>query len=575
MIRLFRFLKPYRAFLIIVFVLTFAQSLANLYLPTLMADIVDNGIVKGNIPYIYQVGGIMLLVTVAGAACAVAASFFSARISIGFGKIIRAMIFKHVIRFSLHEYDQVSTASLITRTTNDTTQVQQVLVIILMMMISAPLMAIGGIILAIQQDATLSWVLVAAVPVLCFAIYLIMSKAIPLFRLIQVKLDKLNLILDEGLAGVRVIRAFDRIQHEEKRFNEANLDLTNTYITVNRIVAFLMPVMMLVLNITSIAILWFGSIRINAGDMQVGALIAFLQYAMQILFAMLMVSMLFIMLPRAAASATRINEVLAMEPGIKEAEQVKDNDTQRGYVEFENVTFNYAGAEEPALANVSFRARPGQVTAIIGGTGSGKSTLISLIPRFYDIQSGRILVDGVDVREMSQEHLRSKIGLVPQKAVLFSGTIAENIRYGKEDATDEEVRHAADVAQATEFITSMQDGFDSVIAQGGTNVSGGQKQRLSIARALVRRPEIYLFDDSFSALDFKTDARLRAALRKETLDATVIIVAQRVSTVMDADQIIVLDDGHVAGIGNHRELMQTCEVYREIVSSQLSLEEIA
>jgi ATP-binding cassette subfamily B multidrug efflux pump len=575
MIRLFRFLKPYRTFLIIVFVLTFAQSLANLYLPTLMADIVDNGIVKGNIPYIYQVGGIMLLVTVAGAACAVAASFFSARISIGFGKIIRAMIFKHVIRFSLHEYDQVSTASLITRTTNDTTQVQQVLVIILMMMISAPLMAIGGIILAIQQDATLSWVLVAAVPVLCFAIYLIMSKAIPLFRLIQVKLDKLNLILDEGLAGVRVIRAFDRIQHEEKRFNEANLDLTNTYITVNRIVAFLMPVMMLVLNITSIAILWFGSIRINAGDMQVGALIAFLQYAMQILFAMLMVSMLFIMLPRAAASATRINEVLAMEPGIKEAEQVKDNDTQRGYVEFENVTFNYAGAEEPALANVSFRARPGQVTAIIGGTGSGKSTLISLIPRFYDIQSGRILVDGVDVREMSQEHLRSKIGLVPQKAVLFSGTIAENIRYGKEDATDEEVRHAADVAQATEFITSMQDGFDSVIAQGGTNVSGGQKQRLSIARALVRRPEIYLFDDSFSALDFKTDARLRAALRKETLDATVIIVAQRVSTVMDADQIIVLDDGHVAGIGNHRELMQTCEVYREIVSSQLSLEEIA
>jgi ATP-binding cassette subfamily B multidrug efflux pump len=575
MIRLFRFLKPYRAFLIIVFVLTFAQSLANLYLPTLMADIVDNGIVKGNIPYIYQVGGIMLLVTVAGAACAVAASFFSARISIGFGKIIRAMIFKHVIRFSLHEYDQVSTASLITRTTNDTTQVQQVLVIILMMMISAPLMAIGGIILAIQQDATLSWVLVAAVPVLCFAIYLIMSKAIPLFRLIQVKLDKLNLILDEGLAGVRVIRAFDRIQHEERRFDEANLDLTNTYIIVNRIVAFLMPVMMLVLNITSIAILWFGSIRINAGDMQVGALIAFLQYAMQILFAMLMVSMLFIMLPRAAASATRINEVLAMEPGIKEAEQVKDNDTQRGYVEFENVTFNYAGAEEPALANVSFRARPGQVTAIIGGTGSGKSTLISLIPRFYDIQSGRILVDGVDVREMSQEHLRSKIGLVPQKAVLFSGTIAENIRYGKEDATDEEVRHAADVAQATEFITSMQDGFDSVIAQGGTNVSGGQKQRLSIARALVRRPEIYLFDDSFSALDFKTDARLRAALRKETLDATVIIVAQRVSTVMDADQIIVLDDGHVAGIGNHRELMQTCEVYREIVSSQLSLEEIA
>jgi ATP-binding cassette subfamily B multidrug efflux pump len=575
MIKLFRFLKPYCTSLIIVFVLTFAQSLANLYLPTLMADIVDNGIVKGNITYIYDVGGVMLLVTIIGTLCAVAASFFSARISIGFGKIIRAKIFKRVTLFSQHEYDLVSTASLITRTTNDTTQVQQVTVIILMMMLSAPLMAIGGIVLAIEQDAGLAWVLVVAVPILCAAIYLIMSKAIPLFRLIQVKLDKLNLILDEGLTGVRVIRAFDRTRHEEMRFDDANLDLTETYIKVNRIVAFMMPVMMLVLNLTSVAILWFGSIRISEGTMQVGALIAFLQYAMQILFAMLMLSMMFIMLPRASASAARINEVLAMEPEINDAEQVNDNDTQRGYVEFQDVTFNYAGAEEPAIANVSFRARPGQVTAIIGGTGAGKSTLINLIPRFYDIQSGRILVDGVDVREMSQEHLRAKIGLVPQRAVLFSGTIAENIRHGKDDATDEEVRHAADVAQATEFITNMQDGFDSEIAQGGTNVSGGQKQRLSIARALVRKPEIYLFDDSFSALDFKTDARLRAALRKETLDATVILVSQRVSTVMDADQIIVLDQGHVAGIGSHRELMQTCEVYREIVSSQLSLEEIA
>jgi ATP-binding cassette subfamily B protein len=402
-----------------------------------------------------------------------------------------------------------------------------------------------------------------------------MGKAIPLFRIVQVKLDKLNLVLDEGLTGVRVIRAFDRTNHEIERFDEANLDLTDTTIKVNQIVAFLMPVMMLVLNLSSIAILWFGSIRINNGDMQVGALIAFLQYAMQILFSLLMVSMMFIMLPRASASAARINEVLAMEPEIKDAEQVQDTDTQRGYVEFQDVTFSYPGAEEPALSHISFTSRPGETTAIIGGTGSGKSTLISLIPRFYDIDSGHVLIDGVDVRDMSQHHLRAKIGFVPQKTVLFSGSIADNIQYGKEDAPDAELQHAASTAQATEFISGMQDGFDAEIAQGGTNVSGGQKQRLSIARALVRRPEIYVFDDSFSALDFKTDARLRTALKKETRDAAVFIVAQRVSTVMDADQIIVLDDGHIAGVGNHRALMDTCEVYREIVSSQLSLEEIA
>jgi ATP-binding cassette subfamily B protein len=346
-------------------------------------------------------------------------------------------------------------------------------------------------------------------------------------------------------------------------------------IKVNRIVAFMMPMMMLVLNISSVAILWFGGIRINNGEMQVGALIAFLQYAMQILFALMMVSMMFIMLPRAEASAVRINEILAMKPEIKDADQVVRAEDVRGYVEFRDVTFSYPGAEEPALSNISFTARPGQVTAIIGGTGAGKSTLVSLIPRFYDIDSGHLLVDGVDVRAMSQEHLRAKIGFVPQKAVLFSGTINENIRYGKEDASEEEIRHAADVAQASEFIANMPDGFLSIIAQGGTNVSGGQKQRLSIARALVRRPEIYIFDDSFSALDFKTDARLRAALRRETMDSTVLIVAQRVSTVMDADQIIVLDEGHVAGIGTHQELMRTCEVYNEIVSSQLSASEIA
>ncbi len=575
MIRLLRFLKPFRGFLAIVVFLVFLQSLANLYLPTLLADIVDKGIVTGDTNYIMRVGGIMLLVTLGGTIAAVISSFFSARIAMGFGKIVRGKLFSQVENFSLHEFDTVSTASLITRTTNDTTQVQQVLVIILQMMLSAPMMCIGGIILAIGQDATLSWVLVGVIPVLLLAIFIIMRAAIPLFQVMQKKLDKLNLVLDEGLTGVRVVRAFDRDEYEKRRFDEANVDLTTVAIKVNRIVAVMMPMMMLVLNVASVAILWFGSIRISNGDMQVGALIAFLQYAMFILFSLLMLSMMFIMLPRAAASATRINAVLDMQPEIVDAEQVKEATAQRGYVEFDDVTFSYPGAEEPAISNISFKTRPGEVTAIIGGTGSGKSTLISLIPRFYDIDSGSLRIDGVDVREMSQEHLRSKIGFVPQKAVLFSGTIAENIRYGKEEATDEEIQHAASVAQATEFISGMQDGFDSVIAQGGTNVSGGQKQRLSIARALVRRPEIYIFDDSFSALDFKTDARLRAALKNEIADATVFIVAQRVSTVMDADQIIVLDEGRIAGIGKHRDLLESCEVYREIVFSQLAMEEIA
>lgn len=575
MIKLLRFMKPYRLAIALILIMALAQSMANLYLPNLMADIVDNGIVKSDTNYIWRVGGLMLLVTIGGTISAIIGTFFAARTATGFGKIIRAQIFARVEQFSLHEFDTVSTASLITRTTNDTTQVQQVWVIILTFMIMAPMLVIGGIILAVAQDATLSLTLVVVIPILVGAIILLMTRAIPLFRVMQKKLDKLNLILDEELTGVRVIRAFDRMDYEERRFDEANVDLTNVAVHVNRLIASLLPIMMLVLNVTSVAILWFGGIRINNGDMQVGALIAFLQYAMQILFGLLLVSMMFVMLPRAAASADRINEVLAIEPEIKDAAQVKRADEQRGYVEFQDVTFSYPGAEEPAISNISFQARPAEITAIIGGTGSGKSTLVNLIPRFYDLDSGHILVDGVDIREMSQEHLRSKIGLVPQKAVLFSGTIAENIRYGKEDATEIELRHAADVAQASEFITEMEDGFDSVIAQGGTNVSGGQKQRLSIARALVRRPEIYIFDDSFSALDFKTDAKLRQALKKEIEDATVFIVAQRVSTVMDSDQIIVLDEGHVAGIGKHRELMETCEVYREIVSSQLSLEEIA
>ncbi len=575
MIKLLRFMKPYRGLLVLVVILAAAQALGNLYLPNLFADIVNNGIVKGDTGYIWRVGGLMLLVTLGGTIAAVIGIFFSSRVATGFGKIVRAKLFTHVEQFSLHEFDTVSSSSLITRTTNDTTQVQQVMIVILNMMITAPITLVAGVILALNQDVGLSWILVVVIPILVAAILILMLNAIPLFRAMQVKLDKLNLVLDEGLTGVRVVRAFDRQRYEERRFDEANLELTSIAIRVNRLIASLMPIMMLCLNLSSIAILWFGANRINNGQMQLGALIAFLQYAMQILFALLMVSMMFIMLPRAAASADRINEVLEIRPEIRDAEQVRRADEQRGYVEFQDVTFSYPGAEEPALNDISFVARPGEVTAIIGGTGSGKSTLISLIPRFYDIESGRILVDGVDVREMSQEHLREKIGLVPQKTVLFSGTIAGNILYGKEDASDEELRHAVEVAQASDFIEKMQDGFDSGIAQGGTNVSGGQKQRLSIARALVRKPEIYLFDDSFSALDFKTDARLRAALRQETRESTVFIVSQRVSTVMDADQIMVLDEGRVAGIGTHRELMKTCEVYRDIVSSQLSTEEIA
>lgn len=575
MIKLLRFMKPYRWTVALVLVLAFAQAMANLFLPKLMADIVDTGIVKGDTGYIWRTGGWMLLITLGGVVCAIIGSFFAARVAVGFGKIIRAQLFNRVEQFSLHEFDSMSTASLITRTTNDTTQVQQVWVIILGIMITAPMMIIGGIILALAQDVGLSWILLVIMPILVGAIVLIFSRAIPLFRLVQVKLDKLNLVLDEGLTGVRVIRAFDRMKYEEGRFDEANLDLTDVSIRVNRIIAWLMPLMMFVLNVSGIAIVWFGSIRVDNGDMQIGSMIAFLQYSMQILFGLLMVSMMFVMLPRAAASADRINEVLAVEPEINDPEQVKQANAERGYVEFEDVTFSYPGAEVPALNNISFSARPGQVTAIIGGTGSGKSTLVSLIPRFYDIDSGHICVDGVDVRDMAQQDLRSKIGLVPQRAVLFSGTITDNIRYGKEDATNEEIQHAADIAQATEFIADMRDGFDSIIAQGGANVSGGQKQRLSIARALVRRPEVYLFDDSFSALDFKTDAKLRAALKKETLDATVLIVAQRVSTVMDADQIIVLDEGRMVGIGTHQSLMRSSEVYREIVTSQLSMDEIA
>jgi len=575
MIGLFRFIKPYKASVAVVLVLMFFQSISQLYLPTLMADIVDTGIVNGDIDYMIRVGGLMLLVAAGGMVCMIAASYLSSIIASGFGKILRNRVFSKVESFSLHEFDKIGTASLITRTTNDITQVQQVLIMILRMMISAPMMAIGGIIMAVSKDAKLSLILVVVVPILAAVIIIIAKKSVPLFKAIQVKLDKLNLVLRESLTGIRVIRAFNRIDHEKIRFREANRDLTDISIRVNKIMALLMPTMMLMMNFTTIAIIWFGGIRINDGSMQVGDMMAFIQYAMQIMFSLIMVSMMFVMIPRAQASAVRINEVLNTDEEIRNPENIKVISEEKGFVEFRNVSFRYPGAEQPAISNITFSSKPGEITAIIGGTGSGKSTMISLIPRFYDVESGSVLIDGIDVREMSQETLRAKIGLVPQKPVLFTGTIAENIRYGKEDATDEEIEHAAEIAQAAEFITEMKDGFDSIIAQGGKNISGGQKQRLSIARALVRKPEIYIFDDSFSALDFKTDARLRAALKKETTGATVLVIGQRVSTVIEADRIIVLDQGEIAGIGTHKELINTCEVYREIVSSQLSEEEIA
>jgi len=575
MLKLFRNLKPYTLAIVLVAVLVAGQTVAELFLPTLMSDIVDSGIVKADIPYILRVGGVMLLVALGGMICALISTLFSARASMGFGRDLRREVFTRVEGFSLHEFDIIGTPSLVTRTTNDITQVQMFTMMLMRMMIMSPLMAVGGVIMALRKDPHLSWVIVAVIPVLVAVITLIAARALPLFRAIQAKIDKINQVLREGLTGVRVIRAFNRVDHEKERFDAANLDLTDTSIRVNKLMAFMMPSMMLIMNLTAAALIWFGAQRIALGEMQIGSLMAFIQYAMQILFSLLMVSILFIMLPRASASAGRINEVLAMTPGIKDPAAPRKAEKEHGYIEFRNVTFSYPGAEEPAIRDVSFSARPGEVTAIIGGTGAGKSTLVNLVPRFYDVAQGRILVDDVDIREMAQEDLRQRLGFVPQKAVLFNDTIANNIRYGREDATDAEVAHAAETAQALEFILAMPDGFQSVIAQGGTNVSGGQRQRLAIARALVRKPEIYIFDDTFSALDFRTDARLRAALRGETAESTVIIVAQRVTTVMDADRIIVVDDGRVAGMGTHRDLIRTCEVYREIVSSQLSEEELA
>lgn len=564
-------------------VFVFLQAFSEIYLPTLMADIVDTGVINGDVAYIIRIGGWMLLIAVIGMISAIFGSYWAAKVATGFGRDLRTKVFTKVESFSLEEFDEKGTASLITRTTNDITQIQQ-LVVMLRLFLRAPMLCIGSIIMAVSKNAKLSLLLVVILLILTLLIVLLSKKSMPLFKSMQIKLDQLNLVLRENLTGIRVIRAFNRDNYEKKRFHEANLDLTETAIKVNKLMAILMPLVMLIFNLTIIAILWFGSIRINSGSMQVGDLMAFIQYASQIMFSLIILAMMFILIPRASASAIRINEVLDIEPKIKDPmipeeselkmeEGARSEEGKRGYLEFDEVSFYYQGAEEPAIKKISFSAKPGEVTAIIGGTGSGKSTLVNLIPRFYEVTSGRILVDGMDIRELTQEKLHAKIGLVPQKAVLFTGTVAENISFGTNDLSRDQIIRAAEVAQASKFISTLEQGYDAQIAQGGTNVSGGQKQQLSIARALAKHPEIYIFDDSFSALDFKTDAKLRQALKKETKEDTVLIIAQRVTTVMDADRIMVLDGGKIVGMGTHQDLIKTCEVYREIVASQLSEEE--
>jgi ATP-binding cassette subfamily B multidrug efflux pump len=575
MLKLSRFLRPYAGMAVGVLVFVFLQTLGDLYLPNLMARIINDGVMQGDLGRIMQIGGFMLLVAGGGVICSILAGFLASKTAVGFGTILRDEAFRKVMNHSLYEFERFGTATLITRTTNDINQIQMVTIMILRMMLSAPMMAIGGLILAFQACRELTWVLAVAMPLLAGVVVLIASKLMPLFRLVQVRIDRINLVLREKLTGMRVIRAFNTSGYEQRRFEEANVALTDNYIRVNRIMAFMMPTIMLIMNLTSLAVLWFGGFLISTGNMDLGALAAFIQYVMMILMSTLMLAMMFIMVPRAQAAAVRINEVLDTVSEITKAPETKETTGGGGCLEFKEVTFAYPGSEKPVLKNISFIARPGEVTAIIGGTGAGKSTLMNLIPRFYDVGSGSILLDGLDIREIPLEGIRAKIGMVPQKAVLFTGTIAENISFGNEQASEEEIRHAAAIAQATGFIESNEGGFEHQIAQGGTNLSGGQKQRLTIARALARKAAIYIFDDCFSALDFKTDARLRAALREEIAQSTVFIVAQRVGTIMQADRIIVLDEGEIAGMGTHREMLAACDVYREIVFSQLSEEESA
>ncbi|MBN1243836.1 MAG: ABC transporter ATP-binding protein [Spirochaetales bacterium] len=575
MLKLAERLKPYTASIVFALLLVLARVLADLSLPTLMARIVDEGIAAGDIGLIWRTGAWMLLLALGGIAAMFASGYLASRTAIGFGRDIRSETFRKITAWSLEGIDRFGASSLVTRVTNDATQVQQLVFMMLRMMAMAPLMAIGGLAMAISKEPRLSWILGVSIPALVLVIMLVAKKGLPLYGLVQKKLDALNRVLREKLAGARVIRAFDRGASEEARFDAANADLTALTLKVQRIIAVLFPFVMLVSNLSVIAIVWFGGRAINTGSVKIGSLMAFIQYTMQIMHSVVMLSMIFIMAPRAAASASRIVEVLEADDPIRDPARPADPPARSGRVEFRNVCFSYPGAEENALEDVSFSAEPGTVTAIIGSTGSGKTTALSLVERFHDVRSGAVLVDGVDVREYAQKDLRARIGYAPQKAVLFSGSVADNVRFGAPGADAEAVRKALAVAQAEDFVEAMDGGVEAVMSQGGGTVSGGQRQRLAVARAVARNPSIYLFDDTFSALDALTDSRLRAALRTETAGATVIMVAQRVGTVRDADRIVVLDEGRVAGIGSHEELLSSNAVYREIVQSQLSGEESA
>ncbi|MCV7255770.1 MULTISPECIES: ABC transporter ATP-binding protein [Mycobacteriaceae] len=563
-----RYVRPYRGLLIVVATLQVISTLASLYLPTINADIIDQGVAKGDTPAIVRLGGVMLGVTALQVVCAVGAVFFGSRASVGFGRDLRSSIFRHVLGFSSTETARFGAPTLLTRTTNDVQQIQLLVQMTSTMLITAPIMGVGGIAMAVHQDAGLSWLLLISVPVLALANYLVIRHLLPIFRSMQRLIDGINRVLREQMAGIRVVRAFARESLERSRFDEANRALADTAITAGRWQAVMLPVTTLVINVSSVALIWFGGHRIDAGQMQVGSLIAFLAYFMQILMAVLLATLLLVLLPRASACAERITEVLGTHPQITDPAHPVRVDTLRGEVTLRGATFSYPGADRPVVQGVSLTARPGTVTAIVGSTGSGKSTLVSLIARQYDVTAGAVLVDGLDIRDYGTETLWSAIGLVPQRGYLFTGTIADNLRYGRSDATEDDMWTALRVAAADDFVRADPDGLQMRVAQGGINFSGGQRQRLAIARAVIRRPAVYLFDDAFSALDVRTDARVRAALREASADATVIIVSQRISTVAGADQVIVIDAGRVVGTGTHSSLLQDCPPYAEFVDSQ-------